>query len=925
MPRVPLVLAGLALILTAALHAQPEGGKPAVIETKLAELPVPASFFGPEVSFADQYGPFVIAGRNGDPKDSRVVYDLRDGKEVAALKGKIDFLEKPCALSPDAKLYACGGGFRKAPSVTVVELASGKVSEIKTDKKADHLEFIGPGRLLAVNNFENLFAVYDAATGKELANFKTGRRQGPPAVSPDGKTVAVAEEDFTKKTLQLYDLQTGKKGEAIPLPEAKPFGYGCEALAYSADGKQIAGLFKGAAKPTILCWSDGKLVAEYPVSDPFKNVFFSGPKLQWSPDGQGWLVNGELAVDRETGKTIWKADPAFAGPCRMVAFNQAVGRVEKGQNRKIAPAGVTKEQLAGMLKVARGGGTAADALLPKLTEADLASAKTVHPPLGGAPLTYKPDPAGDGSKLAVRPIALACAGKEIESLRFSHAGAGRVVVELKGPEPGPFQPATKAAALERYDLVTGRKLGRFDLKFPVRLAGVSPDGKQVLLVEAEQAGRLDLWDFEGDAPKHVAGWRPYSTWREEKDRKITFAAVAGPGRVLTANAAGRLVSWSLPGCKAEWIADVPNLTGLRLTPGGKYLAGLDRELVRLFDAATGESAGDLSVPKGFPAGRRESKAVAFQADGKEAAALFTVLPADGSGLFWVAARWDLAGDRPLESVPFRTFVGGNPPALEYAGAKHLLIDNTALLDLGRKDVVWTYRLSTFDGKHAAGAPDGRHWYAVAEFGQPVATLVATPLPEEAVEKYVRLVQGKDAIVKPGMSVEVRTELKGEQANRVEETARNNAQKTLKLAGFETGSQGKLVLTLSATERDTGERAEFRKMFPKFGDSPFARTEVKLMEVACQATLTLDGKPVWRSGPEKHGMRTIGIVTLPKGEKDVGNFLRSRMWDNVAAWAGRAVPPGYIAQTNDGLLALPGSTPLGSGGPETQAPKVHPGK
>jgi hypothetical protein len=923
MPRIPLVLAGLALAAT--LHAQPEGAKPAVIETKVADLPVPASFFGPEVSFADQYGPFVIAGRNGDPKERRAVFDLRDGKEVATLKGKIDFLEKPCALSPDGKLYACAGGFRKAPSITVVDLSSGKAQEIKTDKKADHLEFIGPGQLLAVHNFENLFTVLDAKTGKELTRFKTGRRQGPPAVSPDGKTVAVAEEDFTKKTLQLYELQTGNKGEAIPVPEAKPFGYGCEGLAYSADGKQIAGLFKNANKPTVLCWQEGKLAAEYPVTDPFKNVFYSGPKLQWSPDGRGWLVNGELAVDRDTGKTVWKAEPAFGGPCRLVAFNQAVGLVEKGQDRKIVSAGVTREQLAGMVKVVRGGGSAVDALLPKLTEADLAAGKTVDVPLGGVGLAYKPDPAGDGSKLAARPILLACAGKEIESLRFSGPEAGVAVVELKGPEAGPFQPATRAVALERYNLVTGKKSGRFDLKFPARLAGVSPDGKQVLLVEAEQAGRLDLWDFEGDAPRHVAGWRPYDKWPDEKNRKVTFATVAGPGRVLTANAAGRLVSWAVPACKAEWVAEVPGLTGLRLTPGGKYLIGLDRELVRLFDAATGAPAGDLSVPIDFPAGKRESKAVAVRPDGKGAAALFTVLAADGSGPLWVAARWDLGADKALEAVPFRFFVGGNPPALEYAGDKHLLIDNAALLDLDRKEVVWTYRLSTFDGKHAAAAPDGRHWYAVAEFGQQAATLAAAPLPEEAVGKYVRLVQGKDAIVQPGMSVAVRTDLRGEQANRIEEPARTNARKTLKAVGFEADDQSKLVLTLSATEQDTGERAEFRKLFPGLRDNPFARTEVKLLEVSCQATLTLDGRPVWRSGLEKHGMRTIGIVTLPKGEKDVGNYLRSRMWDNVAAWAGRLTSPRYIARTADGLFALPGATVLGSGGPQTQPPKVNLGK
>ena len=73
--------------------------------------------------------------------------------------------------------------------------------------------------------------------------------------------------------------------------------------------------------------------------------------------------------------------------------------------------------------------------------------------------------------------------------------------------------------------------------------------------------------------------------------------------MLTANASGKIVSWALPACKAEWVAEVRNITGLKLTPGGKYLAGLDRDIVRLFDVATGPPAGDLDLPQTFPAGK----------------------------------------------------------------------------------------------------------------------------------------------------------------------------------------------------------------------------------------------------------------------------------------------------------------------------------
>src|SRR5947209_12711854 len=292
--------------------------KAAPVADKVPDMPVPEVGFGPEVSFADQFGPYVIAGRNGSPKEGRAVFDTRDGKQVGVLQGKIEFLEKPSALSPDGKLFACAGGFRRTPSITVVDLAAGKPREIALDKKADYVEFIGPARLLAVANFENLFTVIDTATGKADKPFKTGRRVGfQPivAVSPDGKTLAVPEDENFKKTLQFYDLTTGQKGATVPLPEAKPFGYGCEGLAFSADAKRLAGVFKGGNKPTALVWQadGGKLTAELPLTDAPKNGFFNGPKFQWSPDGKACLVYGELVIDPESGKSVWKADPPFTG------------------------------------------------------------------------------------------------------------------------------------------------------------------------------------------------------------------------------------------------------------------------------------------------------------------------------------------------------------------------------------------------------------------------------------------------------------------------------------------------------------------------------------------------------------------------------------------------------------------------------------
>jgi hypothetical protein len=131
----------------------------------------------------------------------------------------------------------------------------------------------------------------------------------------------------------------------------------------------------------------------------------------------------------------------------------------------------------------------------------------------------------------------------------------------------------------------------------------------------------------------------------------------------------------------------------------------------------------------------------------------------------------------------------------------------------------------------------------------------------------------------------------------------------------------VTLTLSVKERMTGDSIEFRKLFPRFGESPFAWTKVPEIELDCTANLSADGQALWHSRKETLMMHVLGIIHLPAGEKDIAHYLHGQVWSRAGEWAGRVNLPSYLARTGDGVLALPGHSTLQAGGPTTDKPVV----
>ena len=87
----------------------------------------------------------------------------------------------------------------------------------------------------------------------------------------------------------------------------------------------------------------------------------------------------------------------------------------------------------------------------------------------------------------------------------------------------------------------------------MRSFGPQPHGGSVLTLDNRDRRRLDVYSTS-DA-KHVTGWRPYAKEQSDDDKAVVWADFLTSNQVLTVNRTGLLVLWSLPDCKAVYVAE----------------------------------------------------------------------------------------------------------------------------------------------------------------------------------------------------------------------------------------------------------------------------------------------------------------------------------------------------------------------------------
>ncbi|MFM8583435.1 MAG: WD40 repeat domain-containing protein, partial [Planctomycetaceae bacterium] len=462
----------------------------------------------------------------------------------------------------------------------------------------------------------------------------------------------------------------------------------------------------------------------------------------------------------------------------------------------LQPYEVPLDEVAKSAQVVAAGGMAVDAKLPQLTAISLGNAPKLDVSAGGARLDLAPDPSPSATgELLAQPLTLPTRAAPLQAARLSSAKAGRLVT-LYGPEARGGRAGAGESELLVMDLTKGSQQSQFPLPGPSDLLGVDNEGTVAATRLQASEGRIDLFSLTDGSP--VAAWRPYGEEKHDHEQKVLAAVVIDKDHVLTLSQANRLVMWDLPGKRAVYQIERAEMPGV--SPGRRWLTVWNGQGVRVFDALTGQVKGDLQLPAD---GWGPPSSAAFHPNGEHLAVCLNTFPS-GRVVVWSLKTGQVEHDF-VQPVISQT--------LHWCDDGHLLLDNTALVDLKNRVLVWNYELPFGKGVHVPDSPDGRHWYLTSSGGQQATvTLVAAKLPDTGTEqKLAGRKLAPEYLLQPGSKVGVRfnfTSTPPKKPNFQEEVWKG-LQQALSRAGMVYEEKSSLIFVLHLASKATGENHEFR--------------------------------------------------------------------------------------------------------------------
>lgn len=738
-----------------------------------------------EVLFPVPPSDFVAVGSNRAGDDMREVWNLRSGHAVGMIRGQLD-LHAPFALSPDGMHLAGVLPWRKG--VAVWSFKTGReLRQFEFSPEPHFIQFIGATELLTINWDKRAFKIWNIADGNLVREIEVSSPIRPHdlSISPGRQYLAfhTPEED----SLRIYDLQQAalvrKLSLSPPLKKGAESrsGLECWGLAFSPDASELAGLLLRGQEAYLGCWNTatGELLVQHKIDYPNGDIgsmagFYRGRRVEWLPDGTGWLLLGHAIFDREAGVRVWTAEVDAEDPPQARQFlddeHLMVVAGRRGA-RVLETLRVAKAEREAVKKVILSGGSLLDATLPAGRAADRSTAKELTLADKSDAWSAQIDPApAPPHKLVSLPFDLKVQSNVVQAVAFSRPDVAQVIVSsmasARRRSPGGDTHAVQPSRwLDRFDLSAGKALGRLDIPSRCELLAVSADGSHIALADTEARQRVDVWSVT-DA-RHVAGWRPYADehvqgphvffpadlrhrlrFRERKDQPgnhVTWAEFVDSSHMLTLSSSGKLELWNLPDCRAEY-----SIKRLRhglptFSPSRKQLLVWADRSLWLLNPSTGEVLGTLRLPYELHevgTDWAEQVAAAFHPDGRELATAMMTKAHGTVLLHWNLETGELVSEMSLPGL-------GMSSTLEWCGRGHILLDGATLLDLELKTTVWRFK-GPSSGKNLIGGPPGQHWFTMPS-PQGTLTLSAIPVPDKRIAGFLSVMhdEATTALIRPG--------------------------------------------------------------------------------------------------------------------------------------------------------------------------------
>ncbi len=874
------------------------------LPAKSEKIVVPLGIGG-AVHFPTSPSPFFAVGASTQKTDAITLFDLRSKKPAGFIRGKTD-LRTPMALSPDGKYLAGQAQFK--PIVDVFDFVTGQGIR-RLEWKTGQIKWLDFGAesatlIVCVSDFTNTsLQIWNIASGEMTGSIPLPKHLFNAlaiAMSPGRHQIAIA----LKERVHVYRLTDGKLLGTTPFPdfnrEEKVLGESkCEGLAFSPDGAEIAGLFThyGNRRAYLSAWAmaDGKIRFEHELSDSLDHTSFtiSGGGFEYAPDGNAWLIQNNLLVERESGIPLTKLrGERNAGREQLRLFPNDLMVAEDSSARAVVGIPFNRTAYETALKAARG--KAAAIVAP--VEADRSAVKIVP-----AELTPQWEVKEDGGPLKPKlypSIALASPGPSIRAALFGNPESGRFATVSIIDKTTPF--IHKSLRWDNFSLATGKHLPAIDLGIakeaaqrkgklgrPVAAAGVvaglSPSGKRLAIRALADPKRIDVWSDDG---KVLVAFLP--SLNGEVVDAIDFT---DEDKLLTL-AGGKLALWELPTCKAIYETATSYRGVPSFSPGKRWLALFQSNGFDILDTATGETHGLL--PTGVASSETELPVAAFSADGKKIAA---VVPTPFKTNVFVC---DVEKGVTAEAFEISAPTG----RLQWCGPSHLLY-GSQLIDLDLKLPLWNY---TGAALTAGGALDGRFWYVrtgTTPAGPGILASTVLPDPVAAQASATIRLPTTQMILGPQTAISLQINAAGPSGDpELIKTATKQLTGYLEQRGFVVRDGAPLTLAIGATVQDTGEIEEVKPLSGGKG----GKTTFPLKKVVVDLKLNdAAGRNIWK---DQQTVKQSGALRFFNGAEDVEKTMELEMWRSASAtmMSPRIPARAYVAEGN--LFVPPGNSILG---------------